>query len=76
MHILIVEDEQGLRENLCERLRGEGHVVEVAADGEDELAAGTVVVKPMQGGGDQVAVTRSNIVAHLSSPNRTESTPS
>ncbi len=40
MHILIVEDEQGLRENLCERLRSEGHVVEVAADGEEGLYYG------------------------------------
>jgi two-component system response regulator PhoP len=40
MHILIVEDEQRLRENLCERLRGEGHVVEVAADGEEGLYYG------------------------------------
>jgi two-component system response regulator PhoP len=40
MHILIVEDEQRLRENLCERLRSEGHVVEVAADGEEGLYYG------------------------------------
>jgi two-component system response regulator PhoP len=40
MHILIVEDEQGLRDNLCERLRSEGHVVEVAADGEEGLYYG------------------------------------
>jgi two-component system response regulator PhoP len=40
MHILIVEDEQRLRENLCARLRGEGHVVEVAADGEEGLYYG------------------------------------
>jgi two-component system response regulator PhoP len=40
MHILIVEDEQRLRENLCERLRSQGHVVEVAADGEEGLYYG------------------------------------
>ncbi len=33
--------------------------------GADELAADAVVVKPMQGGGEQVAVDRSDIVAHL-----------
>jgi histidyl-tRNA synthetase len=44
--------------------------------GEDELSAGTVVAKPMQGGGDQVVVARPDIVAHLSSPIRTESNPS
>ena len=36
--------------------------------GDDELAAGTVVVKPMRGG-DQFPVARSDIAAHLSSPN-------
>jgi histidyl-tRNA synthetase len=35
--------------------------------GEDELAAGTIVVKPMQGDGDQVAVARSDINDHLTS---------
>ena len=35
--------------------------------GDDELAAGTVVVKPMQGDGDQVAVARSDINDHLTS---------
>lgn len=35
--------------------------------GDDELAAGTVVVKPMYGEGDQVAVARSEISAHLAS---------
>jgi histidyl-tRNA synthetase len=42
--------------------------------GDDEVAAGTVVVKPMHGEGDQIAVSRSDLVAHLSSPdqNRTD----
>ena len=40
MHLLIVEDEQRLRENLRERLRSRGHVVEVAADGEEGLYYG------------------------------------
>lgn len=35
--------------------------------GEDELAAGSAVVKPMHGGGEQLAVSRSDLVAHLSS---------
>jgi len=35
--------------------------------GDDELAAGTVVVKPMHGEGDQVAVDRSEILTHLAS---------
>ena len=33
--------------------------------GDDELAAGTVVVKPMQSGADQVTIDRSALVAHL-----------
>ena len=33
--------------------------------GEDELAAGTVVVKPMRGGDGQVAVARAEVVDHL-----------
>ena len=33
--------------------------------GDDELVAGTVVVKPMQGDGEQLAVARSAIVHHL-----------
>jgi histidyl-tRNA synthetase len=33
--------------------------------GDDELVAGTVVVKPMRADGDQVAIARSEIVAHL-----------
>ena len=43
--------------------------------GDDELAAGTVVVKPMRGEGDQVAIARADIRAHLASradQNRTE----
>ena len=35
--------------------------------GDDELAAGTVVVKPMQGDGEQVAIARSDISSHLAS---------
>ena len=35
--------------------------------GDDELAAGTVVAKPMQGGGEQIVIARPDIVAHLSS---------
>ena len=35
--------------------------------GDDELAAGTVVVKPMQGDGEQIAVARSDIARHLGS---------
>ena len=38
--------------------------------GEDEVAAGTVVVKPMHGEGEQIAVPRSELVAHLAA--RTE----
>ncbi len=44
--------------------------------GDDELAAGTVVVKPMHGGGAQVAVERSAVSSHLASlsdQNRNES---
>jgi len=33
--------------------------------GDDELASGTVVVKPMYGDGDQLAVARSELAAHL-----------
>jgi two-component system response regulator PhoP len=40
MHILVVEDESRLREHLRERLRENGHVVEVAADGEEGLYYG------------------------------------
>ncbi len=35
--------------------------------GDDELAAGTVVVKPMRDGGEQVAIARSDISSHLAS---------
>ena len=41
MRILLIEDEAALREPLQERLRQEGHVVDVAADGEEGLYAGT-----------------------------------
>ncbi len=37
MHILVVEDETRLREQLQARLRSNGHVVESAADGEEGL---------------------------------------
>ncbi|HSM66190.1 MAG TPA: histidine--tRNA ligase [Ilumatobacteraceae bacterium] len=33
--------------------------------GDDELAAGTVVVKPMHGDGEQIAIARSDISSHL-----------
>ncbi len=33
--------------------------------GDDEVAAGTVVVKPMHGEGDQVTIERSGLVSHL-----------
>ncbi len=36
--------------------------------GDDEVNAGTVVIKPMHGDGEQVAVPRNDIIAHLSSP--------
>ena len=40
MHILIVEDELRLREHLRDRLRKNGYVVDVAADGEEGLYYG------------------------------------
>ena len=40
MHILIVEDEAPLREHLRDRLRQNGYVVDVAADGEEGLYYG------------------------------------
>ena len=40
MHILIVEDETRLREDLQDRLRSNGYVVDVAADGEEGLYYG------------------------------------
>ncbi len=40
MHILIVEDEARLREHLRDRLRKNGYVVDVAADGEEGLYYG------------------------------------
>ncbi len=40
MHILIVEDETSLREHLRDRLRKNGYVVDVAADGEEGLYYG------------------------------------
>jgi histidyl-tRNA synthetase len=41
--------------------------------GEDELAAGSVVVKPMHGDGEQIAVDRGEISTHLAA--RTPSHP-
>ncbi len=41
--------------------------------GDDELEAGTVVVKPMHGDGDQVVVDRSTVMAHLTAPTRPSS---
>jgi len=40
MHILVVEDETRLREQLRDRLRDSGYVVDVAADGEEGLYYG------------------------------------
>jgi two-component system sensor histidine kinase PhoQ len=40
MHILVVEDEPRLREQLRDRLRHSGYVVDVAADGEEGLYYG------------------------------------
>jgi two-component system response regulator PhoP len=40
MHILLVEDERRLREDLRDRLRKNGYVVDVAADGEEGLYYG------------------------------------
>jgi histidyl-tRNA synthetase len=33
--------------------------------GDDELAAGTIVVKPLRGGGPQLTIPRSTLIAHL-----------
>jgi two-component system alkaline phosphatase synthesis response regulator PhoP len=40
-HILVVEDEQGLRDALQVRLRAEGYVVDTAADGKEGLEKAT-----------------------------------
>ena len=40
MHILVVEDETRLREQLRDQLRHSGYVVDVAADGEEGLYFG------------------------------------
>lgn len=40
MRILVVEDEQPLRESLTEQLRGRGYAVDAAADGEEALYMG------------------------------------
>jgi two-component system, OmpR family, alkaline phosphatase synthesis response regulator PhoP len=39
--ILIVEDEEGLRMTLSDRLQSEGYVVELAADGEEGVNKAT-----------------------------------
>lgn len=40
MRVLVIEDEADLREQLRERLKSAGHVVDTAADGEEGLYAG------------------------------------
>lgn len=40
MRVLLIEDEASLREQLRERLKAAGHVVDTAADGEEGLYAG------------------------------------
>ena len=40
MRILVVEDEPALREQLIQRLRGEGYAVDAAADGEEGAYCG------------------------------------
>jgi two-component system response regulator RegX3 len=40
VRILVVEDERGLREGLCDLLTGDGHEVSWAADGQEALARG------------------------------------
>lgn len=40
MRLLLIEDETQLREQLRDRLKAEGHVVDVAADGEEGVYAG------------------------------------
>ena len=40
MRVLVVEDEQALREQLIKRLRGEGYAVDAAADGEEGAYCG------------------------------------
>ena len=40
VRILVVEDERGLREGLCDLLAGDGHEVVAAADGEEGAARG------------------------------------
>jgi len=37
MRVLVVEDEQGIREQVCARLAGEGYTVQAAVDGEEGL---------------------------------------
>jgi two-component system, OmpR family, response regulator PhoP len=40
MRVLVLEDEPSLRESLVQRLRGEGYVVDAAADGIEGEYAG------------------------------------
>ena len=41
MHLLVVEDETRLREQLRDQLRNSGYTLEVAADGEEGLYIAT-----------------------------------
>ena len=41
MRVLVVEDEQALREDICATLRAQGYVVDEAGDGDEGLYAGT-----------------------------------
>lgn len=41
MRVLLIEDEEHLRNQLRDRLKAEGHVVDTAADGEEGLYAGS-----------------------------------
>jgi histidyl-tRNA synthetase len=36
--------------------------------GDDELAAGTVTVKPLRNGGEQHTVARPDLITHLKAP--------
>ena len=47
MRILVVEDEAGIREGLREQLAEAGFTVDVAADGEEGLFAGTRISHSM-----------------------------
>ena len=41
--------------------------------GDEELSTGTVVAKPMHGGGDQQTIARSDLTSHLKSALATNS---